>query len=219
MKNTWLLCAEIFFWSVLVIFCGAYQLWGCPASLKGCYDDAETAVYLHYLLPSYQHTGLAGFSFISVTTGLNLALVKFEVFVKSLEDIQKQWQAEIDQQLLQLPETKVDDTYTPEIDKFIKNAIMTETKTAYEEHRSIGMFWRWWAIRFNIMGLALLFFQCSAGVLGLIFVLPVLGSVRAKNKCKTKLNDEINSLKKLARSISDAQADRKSDVDKAIQSA
>ena len=139
--------------------------------------------------------------------------------MKSLEDIEKQWNSEIEEQLRTFPAARVDDSYSPIIDAHIKKQVRTEREAAYKEHKRLGLKWRWLAIRLNVIGLLMLFFQFSAGLFGLFFVFPVLGSVKAKRKCKEKLDAEIASLKKLAQSITNDQDQRRSDIDRTIQGA
>lgn len=210
---------ELAFWLVVSICVFAFHFCGWFEFIHAQYRLEDTSVIMHYLMPSQLHQGLAGFSFISVTTGLNLAMVKFEVFSKSLKEIELQWQDEIDEQLSAYPSSRVDDEKRTMIDAYLEKHIKSKTKIAYTEHKDLGLKWRWLAIRLNIIGLLCLFFQLSAGLLGIIFVFPVLGAVQAKQRCKGKLKTEIETLLNFAASTHDDQQALQSDVNKVIQSA
>ncbi len=211
--------SECIVWILVIGIIGTHHAFHFPAVIHNFYTGQVSGDICHYLLPSAKHEGCGGFSYMTLTTGLNLALVKFEVFVKTLKEIEDQWNDEIAAQMRTFPAAQVDDASSQLIDQYLINHVQEEKRKAYAEHKRLGLHWRWLAIRLTVLGLVLLFFQYSAGLLGLLFVLPVLGSVHAKRKCKTRLNETLATLKNFAESVYKGQGERRSEVDKTIKSA
>lgn len=172
--------------------------------LRHYYEDPLSKEFAHHWLPSPEHGGLGGLSYLSVTTGLNLAMVKFEVFKKSLKDVEAQWKEEIDAQLGDAyADAKADDVHRGRMRAALESHVKDRLQDSYEKHRFMVLCWRAVAIPLVIVGLAALFFQFSAGAGGVIFVVPVLGAWVAKLFCKWELSREVRTLVPFAKRVAD----------------
>ena len=142
----------------------------------------EWAVPYKAMLPQADGKSWGGTSFISVCTGLNLALVKFELFRKTFKDVSESLN-ERHQKLLQthkVAEIGADESTAGKYRHAIASEFETYSKACYERQFEYGIRFRIWSIQLMILGFAALFFQWSVGLYGLCFLFPVLFCWRVK---------------------------------------
>lgn len=143
-----------------------------------------------WLLPSPKADSLAGLSFISVTTGLNLALVKFELFRKSYKDI-KEWLAEQHDDILGKKVRELigfDDAAIEDYRNFVVAKLESIAGTCHDTQYKYGLRFRRWAISYLFIGLFALFTQWSLGFLGLALLIPVFSLWCIKTRATKKFS-------------------------------
>lgn len=175
---------DIIAFIAMIFFIVAYRYFGWLSVLHHCYETSHIWSHAHFWLVSPAHEGLGGLSYLSLTTGLNIAIVKFEAFKKSNEEFKANWQAEADKMARErFPTEIVDDELRDKLKTYISNRSAVLLENGYETHLSRAIFWREVALRLAVVGSAALFVQCSVGVFGLILFAPVIGIWLSKEKC------------------------------------
>lgn len=116
-------------------------------------------------------------SFVSTVTGLNLAIVKLQSFLKAQEDAQARWVTEgITTALERHPELIADE---PSAEQFRQSVRQRSKKYVEEFNISNLQYWAMLnrcAVRATVMGFMCLIFGYSAGVLGFFMLSPVIAS-------------------------------------------
>lgn len=189
-------------WLSLMVF-AAYQKLGGHISFVDNWYTKDTSALLHYLLPSSGNEGFAGFSFTSLATGLNIAMVKFELFRKSMSDIESQWKEEYDEQMQEkgYAKLKSDDSTRNSLVKAVQRTCDQALATSYKEHKRRGLLWRSVAIRMTFVGLVCLFFHFSAGMLGAVLLAPAIAASWAKYVCKNKCREDVATVLQVASNL------------------
>jgi hypothetical protein len=151
------------------------------------------------MLPQWHDGGWGGKPFMSVATGLNLALVKFETFFKSLEDVERHFKNDVDTVI----DEKGGGTYLA--DEEVLTVVNREKNTYLAEVKadnSRRWFWaRWLAYRMVYWGFGLLFFQCSVGILALIFLTPAAITFSSKRRAIQFLDSKIEAVVRMANTM------------------
>lgn len=142
-----------------------------------CRKWIEGEAWLAYLIPQAKNVGAGPLSFVSTVTGLNLAIVKLQSFLKSQEDAQARWTAEaIKRAMDNRPELNADE---PTNDSF-KRAVQEKSKKYVSELNASNLkwwaMWNRWAVRVTILGFLCLIFGYSAGILVLPMLAPVVAT-------------------------------------------
>jgi hypothetical protein len=149
-------------------------------------------------LPQAHSNGWGGTTFVSLATGLNIALVKFESFLKSLDEIKSRWEKEVESELEQAEVTSAladDEGFHKVVEEKVRESLSKATETN-------SRFWRksrWWAQRLMIIGVVYLFIQYSVGFLGIIMLCPVLSAWLAKLWARSTLKDSTSRIVDAAR--------------------
>lgn len=160
----------------------------CP-SFRGWWWESVAGDYKH-LFPQPLDQGWGGRSFISVATGLNLALVKLESWLKSLKDIRERWEAEISEKIcsekleMYLADDEVRSLAVGQCRSHLQKAELSNTKSwAVSRHL---------AVLLTLAGFFFLFIQYSAGVLSLSLLLPVCVTAAARVFIQGRLMKQVD---------------------------
>lgn len=166
----------------------------CPLSFpfrQWC-DDG---FWLKNLLPQSDHDGWGGLSFISVATGLNLALVKLEAFIKSLESVKSEWIKEVEKELIGEGSggALADPNTAKQAEDVLRIRCTKLIDEINEENSALWRLCRAFAKRCTYLGFVFLFFQYSAGFLALILLFPAIGTFAARWFCTRKLFNNVKA--------------------------
>ncbi len=185
------------------LLCGVYHLLQWPVWLHSLYESTGTIALAHLFLPSSSHEGLAGMSYISLTTGLNFAMVKFEAFRKTVDEFEAQWKLEVDELIAKkCPAGKADDEF--------RNALNAEIET---HCREVALF-------IAVVGSIALFLQLSLGFLGVFLFFAVAGSSFGRWNCKRKFRNEVEPVINFQADVLERKQPKlKSEVDEVIHNA
>lgn len=142
------------------------------------------------ILPQWPSSGIAPSSFISLATGLNIALAKWETFLKTLLDledyIKKCSEEEIRKTKLAEPDLAAylaDEKSAHDLKSDFEFEREKVEKTAGAE--MVGH--RWWAFVFAWIGGSMLFLNFSAGIPGAALMIPLVKAYRTRSRAKKAL--------------------------------
>ena len=203
---------ECIAWGIGASLIALYRFTGWPSPVSGWYEP-DGSGWGHRLLPSGYGKGLAGLSYISLVTGLNLAMVKFELFRKTQKDVMEQWQSDLAAQLEKHPSIVADD----ERRQKLFNYCLKTVKKWHGVYNTKSLKWRSIAVRLTVLGTACLYFQHSAGALGVLFLSPIIASWRSKCKCKSELERETDTIIEFVREEEQEQRKEQPEIEKLIQ--
>ena len=196
-RGFWSYCWEGVFWFFPLFILWTYE--ACPDKTVSTFRNWVTNGYWwRHVLPNSSHEGWAGISFVSTCTGLNIALVKFESFIKSLDDVKKNWRREAEKKIekeftpAQLSALRADDDKSKELSDGLNECCQREIEQAHRDSEDKWIFWRKWAFRNTILGFLVMFWQFSGGVLAIVLIIPAIGTWWTHRKSTEKVMGKID---------------------------
>jgi hypothetical protein len=182
---------ELICWTVFCLFLAMTQT--CPLLLP-FREWCNEGLLFKNLWPQSNHEGWGGLSFISVATGLNLALVKLEAFIKSLESVKTEWIKGVEKQLIgeEFAGALADENTAQQAQDVLRKHCTKLIEKINEENARLWNICRGFAKRCTYAGFGFLFFQYSAGFLAPILLFPALGAYGARVFCTRKLFDKVD---------------------------
>lgn len=199
----WWFCVtfEVLFYLFCIIFWSLFYFHQ-PCQLT--WNSAISSPF-GFLLPQAKFAGWGGASFISVTVGFNLALVKFESFLKSLDEVKSRWEQDV---LKDLKKSGAQSAMADEggFEKVINQKVQAKLIEANEFNARWWRMSRWWSQRLFVIGLLFLFTQHSAGLLALVMCIPAVVAWVTKSWARHILKSDTSSIVKGAEMVRDMLA-------------
>lgn len=195
MKKIWipivpfLLGAEIVLWAILAFSWPWLGQWISETTFFRGFEITYPS--LKHFLPKPSNEGYGSMSFITLATGFNVALVKFEMFRKSLDDVRKYWQDSVDKRVADanLEDYMADD----KVVEMVRERKENHLQTIYEQNEKCWLKGRCWALRMLVLGGIILFYNHSGGVLAIPLIFPAIYTWICKTQYTSSLTDQVDA--------------------------
>lgn len=129
------------------------------------------------LLPQHDNSGWGSLSFVSCVTGLNLAIVKLQSFLKTQEDAQRRWTREaVARVRKKSAELSVAEGSASKFEQAAARMCEKILDDINVQHRGCWVFWSRFAVRMVIVGFLCLIFQYSAGIMFIPLLAPIIAT-------------------------------------------
>lgn len=217
----WIKLIPVIFWIPLLAVVLSHRL-GDGLGWVNAWNDSMLWVAKKTFPSDDPNSTWGGLTFISVCTGLNLAMVKFELFRKTYKDLKEVWNQHILDQLTGggLVASALDDDAGLKLKKSIESECNKHLDSAYEAHWKRGLAYRSLAIQCCVLGFLALFMQWSGGIFSLVLLFPVLGQWITKCSCAKALERAVEIIMPFGRELlADLQTkkeERKDEIKEAV---
>lgn len=157
---------------------------------NGCFsvcDSRKSLCIPELLMFCCENRGFSPATFISLATGLNIALAKWEPFKKSLLDVDGQFKVEFDSEIARRKDAHlvVDDKLGYE--RMIRQMCNEKLTLILTDNGRTWQLARRWAVTLCVTGFVLLFLRASAGAWGGLLVLPTLVTIVSVEQSKRRI--------------------------------
>lgn len=128
-------------------------------------------------------------------TGLNIAIVKLQSFLKAQEEVQRRWvERAVKRSEAKLPGLAVEEDVIPEFRKDVKKECQSCLDGINNDKMWCWSFWSRWAIRMSMIGFLCMAFQYSAGILVLPMAAPIVATWLLSRTIRDELFTEMSGV-------------------------